>query len=225
VFDFRPSTSKPLQTVRPNRFAVAIFLGPLFLACGGSSSEAPADGGLDARNVPEAAAEAGSVSEAAADGENISEAAAESGLGAENIPDPGAGDAVDVAFQSVAPNDTPEDATPLGTSTMGDVTVWATNNTIGGPGNESNYFVFRSGPTSGTFLFRGCFGAPLTGMTATLWQVVDGTEQLPPVGTQSADVDNDGAEACLNFDQAVLAPNTVYLFGLTATGEAGLYSL
>jgi hypothetical protein len=208
----------------------------LFLACGGSSSEAPADGGLDARSVPEAAAEAGNVSEAAAEGGNISEAAAEggniseaaaaeSGLGAENIPDPGAGDAVDVAFQSVAPNDTPEDATPLGTSTMGDVTVWATNNTIGGPGNESNYFVFRTGPTSGTFLFRGCFGAPLTGMTATLWQVVNGTEQLPPVGTQSADVDNDAAEACLNFDQAVLAPNTVYLFGLTATGEAGLYSL
>jgi hypothetical protein len=201
----------------------------LFLACGGSPSEAPAEGGPGAKNAPEASAEggleAGDGSEAAADGGNLPEAAAESGFGAENIPDPGAGDAVDVAFQSVAPNDTPEDATPLGTSTMGDVTVWATNNTIGGAGNESNYFVFRSGPTSGTFLFRGCFGVPLTGMTATLWEVVNGAEQLPPVGTQSATVDEDAAQACLNFDQAVLVPNTVYLFGLTATGEAGLYSL
>jgi hypothetical protein len=31
--------------------------------------------------------------------------------------------------------------------------------------------------------------------------------------------------ACLTFDQTVLEPNTVYLFGLTATGGAGQYSL
>jgi hypothetical protein len=146
------------------------------------------------------------------------------GLGAMGIPDPGPGGTVDVSFQSVEPNDTPQEATPLGTSTMGDVTVWMTNNTIGGDGNRSNYFVFTSGPTSGTFIFRGCFDSPITGMTATLWKVVDSSEQLPPVATASSVPDGPGM-ACLTFDQTVLEPNTVYLFGLTATGGAGQYSL
>src|ERR1700722_11007798 len=61
------------------------------------------------------------------------------------IPDPGPGNQVNVAFASVPPNDTPDTATPLGTSTTADVVVWITGNAIGGPGNASNYFVFRSG--------------------------------------------------------------------------------
>jgi hypothetical protein len=168
----------------------------------------------------------------------------EGGCGAEGgIPCPGTSHQVDVAFQSVAPNDTPQQATPLGISTTGNVIVWIANNAIGGTDNASNYFVFQSGPTSGTFLFSGCFGAPITSMTATLWKVVDSAQQLPPVATASSTPDEseagspDGAtdgstdaepptaSACLTFDQAVLEANIIYLFGLTATGGAGLYNI
>jgi hypothetical protein len=146
------------------------------------------------------------------------------GPGPTGIPDPGPGDVVDVAFQSIEPNDTPQEATPLGTSTTGDVTVWISGNAIGGSGNASNYFVFRSGPTPGTFIFRGCFNSPIDGMTATLWRVVDSAARLPPVATASSTPDGP-TSACLTFDQTVLDANTVYLFGLTATGGAGEYSL
>jgi len=152
-------------------------------------------------------------------------AQSDGGMGMRGIPVPGPGHAVDVAFQSVVPNDTPARATPLGTSTMNDVTVWVTNNAIGGASNASNYFVFRSGPSSGMFVFEGCFQAPLETMTATLWKVdASGSEQLPPVGTAASKPDGD-ASACLTFSETVLEANTVYLFGLTATGGAGEYSL
>jgi hypothetical protein len=141
-----------------------------------------------------------------------------------SVPDPGSGNQVDIAFKQLFPDDTPGQATPLGTSTMSDVTVWITDNMIGGTGNASNYFVFRSGPATGTFIFRGCFDSPITGMTAGLWRVVDGKQQTPPVGTATSTPDGPTMQ-CLVFDQSVLAPDTVYLFGLTATGGAGLYSL
>jgi hypothetical protein len=129
-----------------------------------------------------------------------------------------------MSFDGVSPNDTPDRATPLGTSTTADITVWITNNAIGGADNASNYFVFRSAPMSGTFIFRGCFAPPLTGMTASLWKVKDAKQELPPVATQASAPDGPKS-ACLTFDQTVLEPGTVYLFGLTATGGAGLYSL
>lgn len=141
------------------------------------------------------------------------------------IPDPGPGNQVNVAFASVPPNDTPDTATPLGTSTTGDVVVWITGNAIGGPGNASNYFVFRSGPTAGQFSFDGCFGLPITGMTGGLWKVVDATQQLPAVVTWKSTGDGDAGMGCLSNEVASLEPNTGYLFGLTATGGAGEYAL
>jgi hypothetical protein len=141
-----------------------------------------------------------------------------------DIPDPGSGNQVDVAFNSVPPNDTPDKATPLGTSTTADVTVWITSNAIGGSSNPANYFVFRSGPSAGQFSFDGCFGPPITSMTAGLWKVADAQLVLPPVATW-ASVGDSSAGGCLSNAVAALDANTVYVWGLTATGGAGQYSL
>jgi len=154
------------------------------------------------------------------------EAGPDAGLGATGIPDPGPGDKVDIAFENVSPNDTPQDATPLGTSTAtnGVLPVWVTSNAIGGSGNQSNYFVFRSSATPQQFIYRGCFNSPLEGMTGTLWKVVDHAEQLPPLGSAVSTPDSPTSQ-CLVVDNIVLEPNTVYLFELAATGGAGSYAL
>jgi hypothetical protein len=136
-----------------------------------------------------------------------------------DIPGPGPGNQVDIAFTSVPPNDTPDQATPLGTSTTASVTVWITSNAIGGSSNPANYFVFRSGPAAGQFSFDGCFGPPITSMTAGLWKVVDAQVVLPPVATWAS------VQGCLSNAVASLEANTVYLYGLTATGGAGQYAL
>jgi hypothetical protein len=141
------------------------------------------------------------------------------------ILDPGPGHQVDVAFTNAPPNDTPETATPLGTSTTANVTVWITGNAIGGASNPSNYFVFRSGPSAGTFAFDGCFAPPITGMTGGLWRVVDGKQQLPAVATWNSTGDGDAGRGCLANESAAMTANTIYLFGLTATGGAGQYAL
>jgi hypothetical protein len=136
-----------------------------------------------------------------------------------NIPDPGTTDQVDSDFTDMEPNDTPQHATPLGTAMMGSLNVWVSSNTIGGS-DQADYFVFKSGPTAGPFTFDICFNAPLTGMTATLWQVVGGKEQTPPVGTWTS------TGMCVTNTPAgtPLVASTDYLFGLTATGASGSYS-
>jgi hypothetical protein len=138
----------------------------------------------------------------------------------DGIPDPGPGNEVDFDFTSVPPNDTPDQATPLGTATTADVTVWIVGNDIGGSANPANYFVFRSGPAAGQFAFDGCFGPPITSLTAELSQVVDAQQKLPPLATWTSTPDG-----CLSNATAPIEAATVYLFGLTATGGAGSYAL
>jgi hypothetical protein len=138
----------------------------------------------------------------------------------DGIPDPGPGNEVDDDFDSVSPNDTPDQATPLGTSTTADVVVWIVSNDIGGSAGPANYFVFRSGPAAGQFAFDGCFEPPVTSLTAGLWQVVDAQQKLPPVATWTS-----AADGCLSNATAPIEASTVYLFGVTATGGAGSYSL
>jgi hypothetical protein len=140
------------------------------------------------------------------------------------VPNPGPGNQVDTAFNNVSPNDTPGQATPLGTSTLADVAVWIGNNAIGGPGNASNYFVFRTSPAAGTFGFDGCFTSPITSLDASLWKVVEAQPIMPAVASWSATA-SDGGPGCLSSDTAPLEASTVYLYGLTATGGAGTYSL
>jgi hypothetical protein len=126
---------------------------------------------------------------------------------------------VDNDFTDVEPNDTPQEATPLGVAANGSVNVWVGGNTIGGS-NLADYFVFESAAAAGAFTFDICFSAPTTGMTATLWTVAGGKEQLPPVGTWTSTgtcVTNMGTTT-------PLVASTEYLFGLTATGGSSMYN-
>jgi hypothetical protein len=133
------------------------------------------------------------------------------------IPHPGSNNVVNTAFNSVEPNDTPEEATPLGVAASGDLIIWVGANTIGGD-NPANYFVFESGPTPSELEFNMCYSTPITGMTASLWQVVDCVQQTPPIATWTI-----GTTCSSNFT-APLEASTVYLFGVEATGEAGTYT-
>jgi hypothetical protein len=134
------------------------------------------------------------------------------------IPHPGTTGQVNIDFQSMEPNDTPEEATPLGVANDGDLIMWVGANPIGGSDNPANYFVFQSGPTPSQLEFNMCYGAPITGMTASLWQVVDCVQQTPPVATWTI-----GTTCTSNFS-APLEASSVYLFGVEATGEAGTYT-
>ena len=140
------------------------------------------------------------------------------------VPNPGPGDQVDFGFNNISPNDTADRATPLGTAMLADVAVWIGNNEIGGEGNASNYFVFRTSPVEGSFGFDGCFSAPISGMTGGLWKVVEAQLIMPAVATWSATA-GDAGSGCFTDATASLDASTVYLFGLTATGGVGTYSL
>ena len=74
--------------------------------------------------------------------------------------DPGDSDQVDVGFVDVEPNNTPDEATPLGVASGPDVTVWVGDNEIGGSGNPADYFVFRTSSQPGLFQFDMCYTPP-----------------------------------------------------------------
>jgi hypothetical protein len=133
---------------------------------------------------------------------------------ATGVPDPGTGDQVNVAWLNVEPNDTPQQATPLGISQIAQVNPWVVGNQIGGTENSANYFVFQSAPTLGEFESNMCFSFPITGMTASLWMVIGGVQQCAPIGTWTV------SNSCQVSYSAPLEPSTVYLFGVFATGTA-----
>ena len=192
--------------------ALLPLLGTLSLACGGSGSTANTGGG------------SGTGSETATS--SGTETATSSGTGAGGtmmagaIPDPGPGNKVDQDFTDMEPNDTPETATPLGTTMTGSVNVWVTSNTLGGASDAADYFVFKSGPAAGTMTLNICFSAPITAMTATLWKVVNAKAELPPIGTWTS------VATCIQGPPmgAPLEADSTYLFELTAKGEVAAYS-
>jgi hypothetical protein len=136
--------------------------------------------------------------------------------------DPGPGNQVNIAFNNTTNNDSIAHAAPLGTSLTSDVTVWITQNTIGGD-FPANYFVFRSAPEAGTFFFNGCSNAPITSMTADLWEVEGSELKQPAVGSWKSVAS--GGTACFNNVSAMMEASTVYVFGLTAEGPQGTYGL
>jgi hypothetical protein len=136
------------------------------------------------------------------------------------IPAAGSTDNVDNNFGNVPPNNTPQTATPLGPAMGPNVYVWVNGNNIGGSAEDANYFVFESAATAGQFSFDICFGPPLTGMTATLWQVANAAQVEPPVGTWTSSA---GCVTNMTAPAAIEA-STEYLFGLTSQGGAGMYS-
>jgi hypothetical protein len=170
-------------------------VAPLCIACG-----SPKGGGTGAGSTTSGSTGAG-------------------GMTTGGIPSPGTSDQVDNDFTDVEPNNTPEQATPLGVAAGSDVNVWVNGNSIGGSDNPEDYFVFESSATAGAFTFDVCFMAPVTAMTATLWKVADGAEVTPPVGTWTS------SAGCVTGPMAgaPLEASTVYLFGLSATGGPGMY--
>jgi hypothetical protein len=136
------------------------------------------------------------------------------------IPDPGAGNAVDNNFADVEPNDTPQTATPLGTSAQAMLYLWITNN-MGGGTDTSEYYVFKTGATAGTFTLGTsglCWSGGITGIDATLWKVVAGMQVLPPIQTWMS------TASCTPPGTApAVEANTEYLLGLTIHGAAGTY--
>src|SRR4051794_14629569 len=60
-----------------------------------------------------------------------------------SIPGPGTVNMVDNNFGNVEPNDTPAQATPLGTAMQANVYLWVSGNSIGGS-NTADYFVFKT---------------------------------------------------------------------------------
>jgi hypothetical protein len=137
-----------------------------------------------------------------------------------SIPDPGAGNMVDSNFGDVEPNDTPAQATPLGTSAQSMLYLWVSNNTGGGT-DTADYYVFKTGPTAGTFSlgFSGlCWSGGITGIDATLWKVAGGQQVLPPVDTWMSTTSCTPPSTTPNVEA-----NTVYLLGLDIHGGAGMY--
>jgi hypothetical protein len=134
------------------------------------------------------------------------------------IPSSGPGDLVDFSFSSVAPNATPGDATPLGTSALATLVVWVGANPIGGPDGAASYFVFQSAPDAALFEFNMCFAGAVTAMTASLWLVQGGAQVLPPVATWTV------TDTCGQNFATPLDANTTYLFGVEATGGPGTYT-
>jgi hypothetical protein len=144
--------------------------------------------------------------------------------GTGNIPDPGNGTDVDNNFGDVEPNDTPAQATPLGKSALTEIHIWVSGNNIGGT-DTTDYFVFNSG-TANVFTFNLCWSGQVTNINATLWKVANSQQVMPPIhqwtGSGSCvqtSIPGDGAAP-----DAPLEANTNYLFGLQATGGAGMYT-
>jgi hypothetical protein len=183
----------------------------LCLACGTPRSDNSNDGGMAAD---------GGTSDAGEMTADSGHPPSDAGMMSTGIPPAGTNDQVDCDFLDIEPNNTPQEATPLGTS-MGNINVWVNGNDIGGPGNTADYLVFNTPAQSVAFTFNICI-SPSVPFGATLWAVVDGAEQLPPLGSWN------GSAGCVSNTSppgatTPLAANTEYLFGLTATGGAGNY--
>jgi hypothetical protein len=122
----------------------------------------------------------------------------------------------------VEPNDTPAQATPLGTSMAQNIFTWVNGNPIGG-NNTADYFVFKTGPMAGQFQLGSagfCTLAALTTFSATLWKVVAGAMVMPPIHSWTA------SGTCITsaVGDAPLEANTVYLLGVFGTGSPTMYT-
>jgi hypothetical protein len=193
----------------------------LSLACGSSAGNTSSSGATGGSSTTNSSSSTSTGSSNSSTGSSSSSTGSSSGG---LIPDPGTTDQVDNDFMSVEPNNTPQQATPLGTAMGAGVAVWVSGNTTGGSSNPADYFVFKSGPAGDagapSMTFNICFTPPITAMTATLWKVANGAQVMPPVGTWMST----GSCVTSGTTGAPLMASTEYLFGLTATGGPGMYS-
>ncbi len=143
-----------------------------------------------------------------------------------SVPDPGTMGAGSSIFldSTMAANDQPSQATPIGSAT-GDATntilVWVTNNSFTAT-DTSDYFVFKNGGAAATLKLGSggvCASAANVLAKIDLWKVVSGQQQLPPVQEWTA-----AAAATCIPGTAPLDAGATYLVGFFGTGTAGSYS-
>jgi len=137
------------------------------------------------------------------------------------VPDPGSG-AIPFSWPDTEPNDTPEQAVPLGTSVSNGEATWfdgtAESGSLGGS-DTADYFVFRSSSQGGVFHAGPCWdgtSAPNL-MDFYVYQVVGGH-----VGTMVGSAVTSDA-SCENIDASAdvtMQPDTVYLVELRMPGSA-----
>jgi hypothetical protein len=198
------------------RHVCGVLAAVMVLGCSGSGSTTGGGGGGSSAGGSAAGGTASNGGGTSANGGG-SGAMGGGGTMMATVPDPGTSNKVDNEWADVEPNDTPSQATPLGTA-GGDIYTWVSNNAAGGS-NSQDYFVFKSGPgpDAGSLSFDMCWQAPITNMNASLWKVSGGVQQQPAIASWT------GSGTCVT-DMAMtapLAPSTVYLFGLTITGGDG----
>jgi hypothetical protein len=191
----------------------------VLVACGSESSSSHTDA-ASTTGMSGPASGSGGATSTGTGGQSSVTTGAGGAQGA--IPDPGSGDEFDNNVGDVEPNDTPEQATPLGTAAGPDLYTWVNGNSIGGT-DTADYFVFQSGPMPGEFVLGSsglCWGPPLTSLTATLWKVENAQQVMPPIHTWTNSVNN-----CLMsmMGDAPVEANTVYLLGVFGMGGVGTY--
>ncbi|MEP7119659.1 MAG: hypothetical protein ABJE95_02070 [Byssovorax sp.] len=209
---------RTVRHTRPTLGWLALLLGGFGLACGGT-------GGTGSTASTTTGGGGGGGNGHGGESSTVTGTSAVTGTGgmmmAGAIPDPGPGSQVDQDFTEKEPNDTPETATPLGTTASASgINVWVTSNQLGGTTDAADYFVFKSGTKAGAMSINICFSAPITEMTATLWKVVNAKAEQPPIGTWTS------VGTCVQGPAmgVPLEVSTTYLFGLTAKGDVATYN-
>jgi hypothetical protein len=141
------------------------------------------------------------------------------------VPDPGTG-AMPSSWPDTEPNDTPEQAVPLGVG-GGQIGPYIEEFTGGGHlggGDEADYFVFRTAPAAAgasTFIAQACWDGALNVdlLDIALYKVVDGQPLIPVI---SAATNSTACERLPMFN-VPLEADTKYLFALTHVAGAGAY--
>jgi hypothetical protein len=194
-------------------------------ACGGSDGPTAA---IDAAVQPDAVAvvDAASTPDAPVVDAAVSDAATASDAGDVHvIPNPGTGKMAFI-WPDTEPNDTPEQAVPLGIGS-GQIGPYiglpaGAGSHLGGD-DVADYFVFRTSPDTGsTFIARACWDPSLNVnlLDIALYKVVAGQPLIPVASSNSTDKTCDGLEP-FNIP---LEPDTTFLFALINVEGEGEYN-
>ncbi|HTM20874.1 MAG TPA: hypothetical protein VL172_10210 [Kofleriaceae bacterium] len=135
------------------------------------------------------------------------------------VPDPGNA-AIPFSWPDTEPNDTPQQAVPLGTSVNAGEATWfdgtAESGSLGGT-DRADFFVFRSSPQGGMFHAAPCWdgtAAPNL-IDFYVYKVVDGHVDSMAGSSTATD---DGCENLTATADVTMEASTVYLLELRALG-------
>lgn len=195
--------------------ALVTFTFLLCLACGSDAPNAPPDSPVagDAPTAPGADAPSPDA-----------RLLADGGGAVPRVPDPGTG-AMPMSWPDTEPNDTPEQAVPLGVGAgqIGPYIEFFGNGGHLGGGDEADYFVFKTGTTPGTtFIANACWNADLhvNLLDFVLYKVIDGQPLIVVDSSNRTDTD---CERPQPFWSLPLEPDTKYLFAMIHVEGEGFY--